>query len=588
VNKFLPFQLMLLPLITGCGGCTDSPNSLGPNDPAAQRAAEQWHGELLTWAIDNLNRLDEFDSDEVIHQISARLTSPPSPALPQDALLETWPEPEILRQIVARLNKWIRSTQQPTPWEGDPLIKALSQPYGRLPRVEGLGRLEFSAYDGFALRQTVWLRDISTWARGDELDDLDRARKIFDWTVRNIQLESVDPGVYDTTSGWSPQVPWETLLFGRGTAMERAWVFILLARQQHLDAALLAIVEPAIVEPAIVEPAIVEPAIVEPADAAPPSPAVVPTSSSEGPALRPWVVAVAIEDALYLFDPSLGIPIPAPGGIKLGDDGTLQIEPATLSQVVADEALLRQLDVDEMNRYPVQSDDLKEIVALIEASPAYLARRMELVELHLAGEQSMVLSIDATAQAARFAANEHVSSAELWSLPYDTLLRRSQLDRRQVQQRLVALLPFYGIPGTPLCKARMLHFAGKLGGTQGAAVFYQRSRPPDRELATAQIHQMDKAILRQAKQNASYWLGLVAFERENYSSAADYFAQRTLKASPQGPWTPGARYNLGRTHEAAGRPAEAIEQYRSDTTSPARFGNRLRVRWLGGLGAAEK
>ena len=560
MNKFLPFQLMLLPLITGCGGCTDSPNSLGPNDPAAQRAAEQWHGELLTWAIDNLNRLDEFHSDEVIHQISARLTSPPSPALPQDALLETWPEPEILRQIVARLNRWIR-TQQPVPWAVDPLAGTLSQPYGRLPRVEGLGRLEFSAYDGFALRQAVWLRDISTRARGEELDDLDRARKIFDWTVRNIQLESDAPGGNGTPVTWTAQVPWETLLFGRGTVMERAWVFILLARQQHLDAALLAIAEPA--------------------DAATPSPAETLKSSSRGSTLRPWVVAVAIEDALYLFDPSLGVPIPAPGGIKLGDDGTLQIEPATLRQVVADEALLRQLDVDEMNRYPVRSEDLKKIVALVEASPTYLARRMEQVELHLAGEQSMVLSIDATAQAARFAANEHVSSAELWTLPYDTLLRRSQLDRRQIQQRLVALLPFYGVPGTPLCKARMLHFAGKLGGTQGATVFYQRSRPPDRQLAAAQIHQMDKAILRQAKQNASYWMGLVAFERENYSSASDYFAQRTLNATPQGPWTPGAHYNLGRTHEAAGRPAEAIEQYRSDTTSPARFGNRLRARWLG-------
>ena len=38
-----------------------------------------------------------------------------------------------------------------------------------------------------------------------------------------------------------PQFPWETLLAGRGTAMERAWVYLLLLRQQGIDAAILAV-----------------------------------------------------------------------------------------------------------------------------------------------------------------------------------------------------------------------------------------------------------------------------------------------------------------------------------------------------------
>ena len=70
--------------------------------------------------------------------------------------------------------------------------------------------------------------------------------KLFDWTIRNIAL---DRDSLDRT----PQMPWETLLLGHGTAMERAWVFILLARQQGLDAAVLATYAPgAVGEPATV------------------------------------------------------------------------------------------------------------------------------------------------------------------------------------------------------------------------------------------------------------------------------------------------------------------------------------------------
>ena len=68
------------------------------------------------------------------------------------------------------------------------------------------------------------------------IDDLERAKNLFDWTVRNIQLEPDDPNRI-------PQFPWETLLFGRGTATERAWVFILLLRQLDIDAAVLAVDE---------------------------------------------------------------------------------------------------------------------------------------------------------------------------------------------------------------------------------------------------------------------------------------------------------------------------------------------------------
>ena len=91
------------------------------------------------------------------------------------------------------------------------------------------------------LQETVWLRDLTRWCRGDDVDDLGRAKRLFDWVVRNIQL---DPQVSEgsvLSTGHTLQMPWETLLLGQGTVLERAWVFILMARQQDLDAVLLAV-----------------------------------------------------------------------------------------------------------------------------------------------------------------------------------------------------------------------------------------------------------------------------------------------------------------------------------------------------------
>jgi tetratricopeptide (TPR) repeat protein len=92
---------------------------------------------------------------------------------------------------------------------------------------------------------------------------------------------------------------------------------------------------------------------------------------------------------------------------------------------------------------------------------------------------------------------------------------------------------------------------------------------------------------RAAKRYASYWLGLVAYERENYPTAIDYFEKRTLEATPDGPWTGGARYNLGRSYESLGKAKEAIAAYRSDE-SEQRYGSRLRAARLETAAEVEK
>jgi hypothetical protein len=553
-------------LLTGCQGCRDSTTTAKPRGAAGNAVSDQYREELLTYAVDNLNRVDEFESADVVQQLQQRLTQENRPEAGQsdshiDPLLAVWPEPEMLRQAVDRLNQWIRAQQPSASWKLDPMVAALPRPLADLPQVKDLDKMEFSHFDGYALREAIWLRDIGRWARGDALDDLERAKCLFDWTVRNIQLDADD-------ANRVPVFPWEVLLFGRGTATERAWAFILLARQLGIDAAMLALDEPAGPLGAARDSS--TPQDLQGAD-----------TGQEG--LRLWCVAVRIEGNAYLFEPVLGLPIPAPGGITLQGTGQLAIQPATLAQVVADEKLLRQLDIDNSRVYRVKVSDRTRVVALLEASPTCLAQRMKLLESRLVGERKMVLTTSPNVQAEHWRAIAHVAEARLWRRPWDTLQQRSHLDRQAVQARLVALLPFYAMPSAPLHRGRVLHLKGRFIGEDGATFYYQKARPSHEVLSLPSVDPVERVIYLRGKQDASYWSGLIAYQREKYDAAFDYFLTRTLMAAPTTPWISGAQYNLARTYEAVGDIERAILQYENNTSSPGHHGELLRAKWLKNL-----
>ncbi len=503
--------------VFGCNGSSGVADS--HDQHRVGRARTRITDELLHHAIDALYRQEEFDSGEM------------------------------LQRTMDRLDQWVRE-QKPIPgWTPDPMIATLPDPLRELPVVANLGKLEFHRSDGTLFQEAVWLRDVSNWARGEDVEDVARAKSLFDWTVRNIQLE------WDQAAGPAGsrivQVPWETLLQGRGTALERAWVFILLARQQGLDAALLALPGP---------------------------------DSSAKDSIKPWLIGVLSEGEVYLLDPDLGVPIPGPDGIRLDDDGRLEVQPATLNQVVADESLLRKLDLDEGHPYSVNAKQLSGgVVALLEASPAYLEQRMAMVESRLTGEEKMVLTVDPSGQAQRFQRSPHVADARLWTMPYEVVQQRMRLGPQVARWQLVSLMPFRVGQSPALWKGRILHLKGNFSGEPNATVYYQLARPSDRELASADIPNELAMMYQQAKQNASYWLGLIAYDQENYRSATDYLSNRTLEAVENNPWTRGAHYNLGRIYEADRQYDKALTEYRTKSPSPDRHGNLLRARWLEGL-----
>lgn len=466
------------------------------------------------------------------------------------------------RQIVDRLDQWSREQKDWPEWKPEPLLATLPTHLREIPLLERLGERQFlPQYDGRFLQEVAMLRDIANTVSAGELDELQVADKLFDWTVRNIQLEPDKPTAAETplTPAWraGQHLPWEILLYGRGTAAERAWIFSLLARQRQLDVVLLS----------------------NRAD----------TESGSGV----WAAALAHNGKLFIYEPRLGLPLQDGSGKR-----------ATLAQLVADDSLLRALDAGPKMAYPTKAADLEKVAVLLEASPGYLSRRMKLVERQLAGERRMVLSTRPSELAASLAKLSHVETVKLWATPFSALTQRSspEAQRRMMIEnapfRLKAQRPKQreqqGSDGEaavskarqeplimPLRAGRLLHFRGQLEGGEGAKSMLLLGRPGNDELRQMKAHPQLRELVpfvETMKQDATFWLGLATYQAGDYTVAIDYF-RRTLRGWPAGNRVAAARYNLARSLEAKGELDEAIREYESDA-SPQRHGNLLRAAML--------
>ncbi|HEX4144969.1 MAG TPA: tetratricopeptide repeat protein, partial [Pirellulales bacterium] len=490
------------------GGVSVEDSVAAAGDAAADTAARspstvdlQLQEDLIRSVIDNFNRLDEFEPNQIFPQLRDRL------------------------------NQWMLQSRPSSAWQRDPLLGTLDPALASAPLIglftKNLETGLFTISDMVALQEAIWLRDVAKNARGDQLDELSIAEQLFDWTVRNLQL------VEDPPAG-SPAVdrsPAEILLLGRGTVRERAWIFLLLLRQQGLDGVVLAI----------------------------------PGEDKSAP--REWLTALVADQDLFLFDPLLGMPVPGPAGHRI----------ATLADVTADDGVLRKLDLSSTHPYPVKAEQLAHLVAYVEASPTGLSRRMETLEARLTGDQRVILTARPQRVAERLTGRPQIDQVRYWSLPYEFWRARGALKPGERPASAADLIVFEAVP--PLTKARALQFKGQVDGARGAKDYYFKARLSKQQVAHSRMRPEEKKFWELAKQDASYWLGLIAFEQKNYPVAIDYFSRRTLDATPDGPWTDGAHYNLGRTYEANGQLSEAIEFYQSDR-SPQKHGNRLRARRL--------
>lgn len=467
------------------------------------------------------------------------------------------------------LNQWSQREKSEVTWKQDPLLESLPEGLKTLSIATSLDRQGYSLADSQFIETCVWLRDIARrvarQSKASQFDELAIAQALFDWTVRNIQRD-------DAAESRPIRFPGEILLSGRGSALERAWIFILLARQQQIDAVMLA-------------------------------------ERDDAGALNVWVPAVLVSGELYLLEPQLGLPIPAASGANLlrPQQGKPSDSIASIKQVLADQKRLRALDVDAEHPYPRKADDLRNLVALIEASPQYLARRMKRIEEKLTGEQQVVLTTDASALAEKLRKTAGIKGVSLWPLPFEVWRDREDPESpasHKATQQLALLQPSARVS---LWKPRVMQLKGKFDAEGGAKQLYLAHRLSNQQLEQIRRYpqllkgkderlpgepmvgdekqvtlaelEARRAMLETAKSYTTYWLGLIAYEEGDYSSARNFFGKRTLDLDPNGPWTGGATYNLARTEEATGNVAKAIELYRGDTSAQS-HGNQLRAKWL--------
>src|SRR5690606_14768796 len=99
---------------------------------------------------------------------------------------------------------------------------------------EALHQGQFDLAEVRSLQEAIWHRDVAAWAKGNEYADLAVAQRLFDWTIRNIQLT-------DSNQSGIVHQPWQILMYGHGTAEHRAWVFAELCRQRQLDVVMLTV-----------------------------------------------------------------------------------------------------------------------------------------------------------------------------------------------------------------------------------------------------------------------------------------------------------------------------------------------------------
>ncbi|MBC7352063.1 MAG: hypothetical protein H5U08_06865 [Thermogutta sp.] len=523
--------IVLLSLSLTTAGCRrgtqgGSAGTSQTSSDTARQTATLHRDELFEIAISNLNRLYQFEGTEM-------------------AL-----------QVADRLDQWIKTQPPLTDWAPDPLLQKLPPDLAQLKAVKELGELRFTRDDGIFLQTAVWLRDIAGWARGDQPDELSRAIELFDWVVINIQLDSQERMIQLPSGQLLIHTPWETLLLGHGTVFDRAWVYLLLCRQEGLDAAVVAVNRAA---------------------------------AGAQPLWEVFAVGVLINGELYLFEPALGVPIPAKDGLKVEKGKGLVIRPATLKELAADDSLLRRLDADPRNPYRVKAEDLREVMLYVEGSPPYLSRRMEMVQKMLAGTESLVITAHPSELAERLRQAEHVKDVELWVVPYEAEQQRETFGQQIGQLVLREIMPYLAPVGAvmPLWRGRVLYFRGDLVGEESAAYYLQLARPPERLLASGNLPPDQEMILNRAKINASYWLGILALYQGNRKSAEDYFIKRTALSEPDSPWESGVLYALGRLNEKLGDYSRAITAYRSEMHLPNRYGNLVRAKWLEELTGAK-
>lgn len=536
-------------------------------------------------------------------------------------------------KVSSGLNRWVSYSENElsdVEWSLDSVAQPLVDQYTSLVVAEQFDELSFANTDAWYLQQSYWLAQVAERVVGstdaipfelyrlaanvelsddsetpvqeivgvlhsqldkDQAETLTQSLKVFDWIVRNIQLlPAVDASDSDAqplndsddgpAASGIPGVgyqryPWQTLVYGRGDYVERANLFVLMLRQLEIDSAVLAL----------------------------------PADEDDDSSATPWVVAVKVGSAFYLFDTRLGLPIP---GKKPG-----QI--ATLADVRSDASLLKSLDLtvdeslDDDTDYWVHSDDTSNLVALIYVSPEEVSKRMATLETRLVGDDRLLLVGKPGQTAEQFSADG--IEPKPWEIAFQTAqfrqAVRDAIARSSFDDELADRLSWYFSDEsyvdqfTRYRTSRARFFAGTFDLQDvgyNAIESFQHLMYRDElidELGSNRKLQRQLGILktsgqsageyqsqlagvqsqmRLVRRDAGFFLAQCHFDNGSISTAANWLERLRSKEDVKR-WAEGIEYLLGRALEGRRDYPSAIEVYRESEAAQS-HGNLIRARLL--------
>ncbi len=355
---------------------------------------------------------------------------------------------------------------------------------------------DFSQRDVAHIRTSLLMKAIVDDQTKGLDSDVERAGVLFDFVTRNVQLVAEDDAL--------PLTPYEMLIFGEGTAADRAWIFAGLLRQLKLDAV------------------------------------IVRTPSKEAP----WFVGAIVNRKVHLFDPLRSTPVP-----QNPQAAPAKMIPATLSDL-ADPAVWKALVGEEgAQKFPKLFENVK--VEIIGTSEVWAPRLVRL-ERFLTGDSSVVISENLMASSQESSSVlDRVAAAgssrwsrddiRVWPHPENRLRGFENLDPGKLQERQV---PFQAplfmeknpqtkqiILGRPL-KLELKTRTQQLMGRRDEAVrgYLQVQLDYKNIPAAAPLPPAIRSMHAEAAEDALFWGGVCQMEMDNPQGAARTFETYLAKA----------------------------------------------------------
>jgi len=359
----------------------------------------------------------------------------------------------------------------------------------------------FTELDGKFIRDSQLSNGMMTAAIEGQSGDVERATAAFYYCMNNIVLVTNEKNVL-------PLSPYEISILGIGSAEQRAWVYIDVLRQLRIDAVLF-------------RPA--------------------------APSPFKLLVGVLLDQNIYLFDPVLGLPIPA---AEQPADAFLIQNPATLDAVYKNPDLLKNFyGEDAKNRF--STEELKAAPVLIMGQSSEWSARMRRLEDSLSRKQTFVLfrNLDPLEGDPGFIAhiqsigNGILKEAEIKVSEYpDQQINENQGASEEVLKKIDAMkLPFrapvpfdakariqkpegfevrWGAPSRKLLKTRTRQL---MGDQQAAIQSYVTTRLEAGFPSDLIVPQETRLMHLMAAQQAAYFLALGQYIQGEDASASRSF-----------------------------------------------------------------